>query len=207
MFEFDEEDVSGLATMGEDGDDVDMDVVGALVRKAARGLRRKPRALAGPVVDRARAAGMLKPAWMGNLTGQGISRASEELDTLPFRISNQLTLVTPTAFAEAFPQRPFRGERVIAQAILADTANPGQFQDAGGLVQINPAIFVGAVQVGASQGGTPLSTFSPVAFGVRLSLPAAGQGTRFYIPFQSIVPLSATQSITVTLSIIGRAVR
>lgn len=185
-----EDEVDGLSTVGEGEEDV----IGALVK----------RALALP--NRRRGAGMALPKWMAHLSGQGISRPAEELDTLPFT-TTPLSRATPTGTAEAFPQRPFRGERIIAVATLLDDLAPGVFVNASDFVQISPAIFVGAVQVGASQGGIPLATFNANAFGVRLAFPPAGQGTRVYIPYVSVVPLSATQTIAVQITVIGKAVR
>ncbi len=190
---FDDE-VSGLATVGEDDAE---DVVGALIKKA---IKLNPRAMA------ARGAAAALPRWAAHLTGQGVSRPAEEMDTLPFTCT-PLTLATPTGNATALPQRPFRGERIIAVATLLDTAAPGVFTNASDFVTISPAIFVGAVQVGASQGTVPLSAFQANAFGVRLAFPPAGQGTRIFIPYVSQVPLSATQSIVVSITVIGRAVR
>ena len=188
--EYDDE-VSGLATVGEEDD-----VVGALMKK----MLRMPAVRARNVV----AASL--PRWAAHLTGQGVSRPAEEMDTLPFT-STALTLRDPTGSATALPQRPFRGERIIAVATLLDTAAPGVFTNASDFVTISPAIFVGAVQVGASQGDVPLSAFAANAFGVRLAFPPAGQGTRIFIPYVSQVPLAATQTIAVSITVIGRAVR
>jgi hypothetical protein len=201
MEDFDDSEVMGeLSTVGDDDFE---DVVGALMRRARGGLGPKSRAA---VARKHAMQRQRRPDWMGNLTGQGISRAAEELDSLPFNCSF-MTLIRPQGVGEAFPQRPFRGERLLASAILSDTAAPGVFTDASNFVVISPAIFVGAVQVGASQGDTPISAFGATAFGVRLSMPAAGQGTRIFIPYNVVVPLTATQSVNVTLTIIGRAVR
>jgi len=72
---------------------------------------------------------------------------------------------------------------------------------------IAPAIFVGAVQVGATQGATPFGAFVATAFGVRLSFPVAGQGSRIAIPFASVVALVAGDRIDVSGTLIGRSVR
>ena len=53
----------------------------------------------------------------------------------------------------------------------------------------------------------PLSMFAPNSFGVRLSFPRAGQGTRIYIPVQTAATLGAGNSLVVSLSVVGRAVR
>jgi hypothetical protein len=143
----------------------------------------------------------ISAAALRNASTQGVSVPQEEMDFLPFEVT-QIVFGGPTnSTAEAFPQRPFRGERLIASAFLNGV-------DVGGLVTISPALYVGAVQVGASQGQTPLSAFSAQAFGVRLSFPAAGQGTRVFIPFQyNGAALIVTDVLFVTFTVVGRAVR
>jgi len=140
------------------------------------------------------------PRWMNATTSQGVSRPQEEMDFLPF---SQVLLTDDggslNGILIARPQRPFRGERLVMSAIDAAA-------DAGNAIVIDPAIYVGAVQVGASQGSTPISTFSARAFGVRLSLPAAGQGTEIKIFVRALVPpVSANYIVTAVL--IGRAMR
>jgi hypothetical protein len=101
----------------------------------------------------------------------------------------------------ALPQRPFRGERLILNAtnITAGT-------DASGTATINPAIFVGAQQVGANQGATPFAAFRADAFGVRLSWPPAGQGTQINIPCVLTTPAPAG-GVALSGTVFGRAMR
>ena len=61
--------------------------------------------------------------------------------------------------------------------------------------------------VGAAQGNFPLSAFQRDGFGVRLSMPSAGQGTDIVIEISSLVTPAAGVTITVTIGAIGRAVR
>ena len=145
------------------------------------------------------------PALRG-ASAQGVSMPQEELDFLPFTVTQIVTGGPTASSGTAFPQRPFRGERLIATAVLTQAGNPPV--DAGGLVNIDPAIYVGGVQVGATQGGTPLAAFAATAFGVRLSFPPSGQGTRIFIPFVYTGPaLGAGDTLAVSLTVIGRAVR
>jgi hypothetical protein len=180
-----------METMGEDGAGMDtmgsLAVVGATTRAAAR-------------------QGHAVPSWAHHLSGQGVSRPAEELENLPFD-TDALTSTISSGAAEAFPQRPFRGERLVMSAIYFPAA--GAPFDFAGAVIITPAIYVGAVQVGASQGGTPLSTFAATAFGVRMSFPPAGQGTRIYIPYGLANGASITlgDSVAVTCTLLGRAIR
>jgi hypothetical protein len=128
----------------------------------------------------------------------------EDLDPLPF-VVDVLTSTKLFGAAVAWPQRPFRGERLLMSATyIPAAASPF---DVGDLVVITPAMFAGAAQVGASQGDTPISAYSGKNFGVRLSFPPTGQGSRIYIPFVSNLPITAGDSIIVTCTLLGGAVR
>lgn len=153
-------------------------------------------------------AGVVAPPWMRNATPQGISTPDEELDYLPldpFDFTNGgLAPVPVDDELTAFPQRPFRGERLVLTCILITAGNPPANQLFALLV--TPAIFVGAVQVGATQGAMPGEAFAPTAFGVRLSFPTAGQGTRIVVPFQ-FPNVGVGDRLVVAGGIFGRAVR
>jgi hypothetical protein len=160
---------------------------------------------------RHRAARVPTPRWMNATTSQGVSRPQEELDYLPF---SAVLLSGPGAeggppaavlsgILIAQPQRPFRAERLVMGAIKNDGT------DLGNAVVIDPAIYVGAVQVGAAQGTAPVSVFSPNAFGVRLSMPAAGQGTliKIFVRIPDGFLTANTDTALVTAVLIGRAMR
>jgi hypothetical protein len=169
------------------GDDEDeMDAEGLATMGAARA---RPRLIKVPT-----------PRWMRGTTSQGVSRPQEELDYLPF---TPLTLddVAPSGFILSRPQRPFRGERLVLAAFSATVVAPAD------AVVIDPAIYVGATQVGASQGATPIATFAATAFGIRLSFPPAGQGTDMKVFLRLVGPIGVGNSITITGTIIGRAMR
>lgn len=140
------------------------------------------------------------PAWMNATTSQGVSRPQEDLDFLSFQ---PLTIAAggTTGTLTSQPQRPFRGERLILTAtnITAGT-------DASGTATINPAIFVGAVQVGSTQGATPFQAFRADAFGVRLSWPAAGQGTTINIPCV-LTTVAPAGGVALAGTVFGRAMR
>jgi len=140
------------------------------------------------------------PRWMNATTSQGVSRPQEDLDFMSFApLTIAATFTTGTLTAQ--PQRPFRGERLILNAtnITAGT-------DASGTATINPAIFVGAVQVGATQGATPFAAFRADAFGVRLSWPAAGQGTTINIPVV-LTTVAPSGGVALSGTVFGRAMR
>lgn len=171
--------LGGLDVVGDE------DVEGSMVLGAPRGIR------------------VPTPRWMRGATSQGVSRPHEELDYLPFQ-SFTLTDTVTSGSLLAQPQRPMRGERLIMSAFGTVGAVTGSFADA---VVIDPAIYVGAVQIGASQGQAPVSVFAATAFGVRLSMPAAGQGTTIRIYVRPVITLAMGDLIVVTATLIGRAVR
>jgi hypothetical protein len=149
-----------------------------------------------------------KPDWMGNATPQGVSQPDEELDYLPLdpvdKTNGGAVAIDIDDRLTAQPQRPFRGERIVLTAFKVGAL--GGVADVLFAVLIRPAVYVGAVQVGATQGSMPASAFSATAFGVRLSFPSAGQGTRLYIPV--FYPgLGAGDRIIIAGGIFGRAVR
>lgn len=141
-----------------------------------------------------------KPHWMGNVPGQGISLPQEEMDPLPF-VAVTVAAAGTTGQLLARPQRPFRGERLV---LFATKISDGSDFSLNAL--INGAIFVGATQIGAAQGQTPFNAFRPDAFGVRLSWPAAGQGTDIVIPF-ILSTAAPSGGVFVSGVVFGRAVR
>lgn len=184
------DDLSGDMDGDMDGDDMQgMSTVGRGRRRRQRGGQRG----GGPIT-------VPTPRWMNATTSQGVSRPQEDLDFLSF---TPLTIAAgaTTGTLTSQPQRPFRGERLILTAtnITAGT-------DASGTATINPAIFVGAVQVGATQGATPFQAFRADAFGVRLSWPSAGQGTTVNIPVV-LTTVAPAGGVSVTGTVFGRAMR
>jgi hypothetical protein len=174
------------------GDEMDGDEMEGEYESVGRGRRRMQRGR-GPVT-------VPTPAWMNATTSQGVSRPQENLDFLSF---TPLTIAAggTTGNLTAQPQRPFRGERLILSA-----ANVTGGADVSNTATINPAIFVGAVQVGSNQGSTPFIAFRPDAFGVRLSWPAAGQGTTITIPV-ALTTVAAAGGVAVSGTVFGRAMR
>jgi hypothetical protein len=155
---------------------------------------------------RHRAARVPTPRWMNATTSQGVSRPQEELDYLPFSSFQFTNPEGGPAISDgiliAQPQRPFRAERLVMSAVMTGGV------DVAGAVVIDPAIYVGAVQVGAAQGQAPVSTFAPNAFGIRLSMPAAGQGTLIKIFVRILAGILGTgDTASVTAVLIGRAMR
>jgi len=156
----------------------------------------------GPALQR------VQPGWMRSVSPQGVSSPAEELDYLPLDGVDYTDSGGGSDLEdklEGFPQRPFRGERIILTCTYLIAAGGG-VSDALYRMIITPAVYVGATQVGATQGRMPGAAFGPTSFGVRLSMPSAGQGTRVYIPF--IFPgVGAGDRVIVAGGIFGRAVR
>ena len=175
------------------GDELEGDEMEGEYESVGRGRRRSRRGRGGPIT-------VPTPAWMNATTSQGVSRPQENLDFLSFA---PLTIGAglSTGNLTAQPQRPFRGERLILSA-----TNITGGADVSGTATINPAIFVGAVQVGSNQGATPFLAFRPDAFGVRLSWPAAGQGTTVTIPVV-LTTVAAAGGVAVNGTVFGRAMR
>jgi hypothetical protein len=191
--------LGGLDVVGDDldGDDMDgddMEGLSTIGRARRKALARAARGGGG------RKIAVPTPKWMNATTSQGVSRPEENLDFLSFQpLTIAAGAVNGTLSSQ--PQRPFRGERLILSAtnITAGT-------DASGTATINPAIFVGAVQVGANQGAVPFVAFRADAFGVRLSWPAAGQGTTINIPVV-LTTVAPAGGVSVTGTVFGRAMR
>lgn len=188
--------LGGLDVVGDDldGDDMDGDEMEGLstIGRARRRVRARGGRRAGIAVP--------TPRWMNATTSQGVSRPQEDLDFLSF---TPLTIAAGgfTGTLTSQPQRPFRGERLILNA-----TNVTAGTDASGTATINPAIFVGAVQVGATQGATPFQAFRADAFGVRLSWPPAGQGTTVNIPVV-LTTVAPAGGVALSGTVFGRAMR
>lgn len=153
------------------------------------------------ILSRLAANAAPRPQWLGTTSEQGVSLPQEELDVLPFSASNVFDDTTQSGSLTAYPQRPFRGERLIMTAFDQNGA------DRLAAVVIDPAIYVGASQVGASQGSLAAVAFAATAFGVRLSMPSAGQGTRVYIPVRLLYVPGQGDTVTYAATLFGRAVR
>lgn len=194
--------LGGLDIVGDDleGDDLEGDEMEGM-STIGRGRRRGGGRARAAIARRGGATAVVAtPRWMNATTSQGVSRPQEDLDFLSF---TPLTIAAGGANGtlSSQPQRPFRGERLI---LTANNITGGA--DVSGTATINPAIFVGAVQVGSTQGATPFQAFRADAFGVRLSWPAAGQGTTINIPVV-LTTVAAAGGVAIAGTVFGRAMR
>jgi hypothetical protein len=187
-----------------------MDVVGQILQRAAQATKgAQPIHImppgSGGTGQQQIVNSIARPSWMGAVgTPQGISMPTEELDPLPF----DPVILTNTNLNDkliSFPQRPGRNERLVMSAIF--TPSGGSPVDGAIFVVIDPAMFCGATQIGQTQGSMPITAFSAQAFGVRLSFPHSGQGTRIVIPVRSLIALASGDKLVVTALMIGSAVR
>lgn len=187
--------LGGLDIVGDDMDGDDYEHMSGF-STVGRGRRRR----GGGAPPAAQQVQVATPRWMNATTSQGVSRPQEDLDFLSF---TPLTIAAGAANGTltSQPQRPFRGERLILTAV-----NITGGADVSGTATINPAIFVGAVQVGSTQGATPFQAFRADAFGVRLSWPAAGQGTTINIPVV-LTTVAAAGGVAIAGTVFGRAMR
>ncbi len=166
----------------EEADEVEGDMMGDMM-----GAVRRRRAVALPP----------KPKWRRGQVAPGVNMPSQGLVPLT---------MTPSANGGVFnaanllinftgrPQKPFRGERLLATVALTGGA-AGQVQ--------STAIFVGTGLQQASIGNTDLSIFSPNAFGVRLVLQQAQPGIDITINAAFVGVIGAGTAVT-SITILGR---
>jgi len=142
-----------------------------------------------------------RPQWRNQLA-PGVNNPGEGMETLPMteKSGGIFTSVITSLLFEAFPQRPFRAERLIA--IVSRSAG------VTAIPVIRPAIFIGTHPEATSLGDVALEIFSPQAFGVRLSCVQAEPGIRIFIPVELIgTALAPGDTIACNVTFIGRSVR
>jgi hypothetical protein len=170
----------------DEDEDMEGDMMGDMMGRAARALP-SGRAMRLPP----------KPKWRRHQVAPGVHAPSQGLVPLT---------MTPSANGGVFnaanllinwigrPQKPFRGERLLATVALTGGA-AGQVQ--------STAMFVGTDLQQASIGNTDLSIFSPTAFGVRLVMQAAQPGIDITINAAFVGVIGAGTAVT-SITILGR---
>jgi len=144
-----------------------------------------------------------RAAWRNQLA-PGVPVPGETMEPLPLAPQSNNGVFSAgvnqiTFFAR--PQRPFRGERIVATVFRNGASATATPIVAGGLV-------VGTQVQSVEIGNLPLEIFSPSAFGVRLSLAAADPGVLISANVQLFgTPLVAPDTIGVTITILGRSIR
>jgi hypothetical protein len=186
--ELDGDDELGMSLVGDDvlGDDV-LGAAQAIVRAASRGRRgvaRKP----------------TKPKWRSQLA-PGVPKPGYGVFPIPFTpISNSGIFTGGVANIEfrAVAQIPFRGERLLARVARNGTSA------AGALVFANNGVHIGIrPQVGVL-GPINLEDYSAESFGVRMVMQPATQGAELRI-FAFVQPaITGTDTLALSLQILGR---
>jgi hypothetical protein len=190
----DDYELEGDDVLGDelDSDDVGMSLVGDDVLGAARAIVR--RASSG------RAARRSKPKWRKQLA-PGVPNPGYGVYPIPLtpRTNNGVfTAAISQIEFSTVAQIPFRGERLVTRVARTGTSA------AGALVFANNGVHIGIrPQVGVL-GPMNLEDYSATAFGVRMVMQPATQGAEIRV-FAFITPnLSGTDTLALSLQILGR---
>lgn len=146
-----------------------------------------------------------RPAWRRGQVAPGVAAPREYLLPMPMQTADGSTVATFDATVSdvtmiAEPQKPYRGERLVA--IVARTAG------AVGQIIVASGIFVGTDPQQTAFGATPIDVFAPTAFGVRMVLDASQPGIKVRVPMRvEGAAIPAGESITVSLVWFGRAIQ
>lgn len=176
---------------GLDGDVLGEDVIGA-----ARRLGRPGAAAA--------IARMLprSPQWRQRIA-PGVAAPGVGLVPLPLQPDAGGGVFTNTVTAinyEGRPQKPFRGERLIA--LVGRSAGVPTSTRA-----LATGLFVGTDPQQAQMANMDLEVFGPTAFGVRLSMVQAEPGVLIRMPCLTSAGIAVAESLSLTLMILGQYVR
>lgn len=143
-------------------------------------------------------SGVSAPSWMNG--AWGVNPPNEMLHVLPLLPQTNAGIFTAAVTSIQFltrPQKPFRGER-----LLSTTTNTGA--SAPGVSVQSTAIFVGVDLQQVESGNIPIATWAATAFGVRLAMVDALPGIEISIPCVSVGTLAGTDSVAITLVLLGR---
>lgn len=140
------------------------------------------------------------PQWRAPQLAPGVMAPFEGLVPLqlePSANGGVLTAAFPTITFGASPQKPFRGQRIVA--VVNRSAGAGAVG-----VRIQGGVFVGTDLQAASFGDTPLEVFAPTAFGVDLVLAPAGPGIQYRLPVVANPAVPGGETVAVQITILGR---
>jgi len=140
------------------------------------------------------------PPWFQSALG--VSPPMELMNTLPLTPETNggiFTSAVSTIKFSARPQRPFRGERPVAVVKRSAGVLPGTS------LQAQP-IFVGVIPQAVEIGATDLDEWAPTAFGVRLAMTDAAQGTLVSVVVSTVgSAIPPGEQIVCNITIYGRA--
>lgn len=163
-----------------------------MMRPGARPMPMRPGGLGLPLSQ--------PPPWRTPQLAPGVMAPFEGLVPLQLTAdvnAGVLTAAFPLINFTAQPQKPFRGQRVVAVVNRSAGASASS-------VRIQGGIFIGTDLQGASFGDTPLETFAPTAFGVDLVLTPAGPGITVRVPVIATPAVPGGETIAVAITILGR---
>ncbi len=142
-----------------------------------------------------------KPGWRHGQLAPGAVGPYQGLEPLPLTpLANGgvFTPLFPSIEFRGQPQRPFRGERLLADIRRSAGAL--------GVGIVAAAIFVGTKLQSVDVGSLSLDFFTAQAFGVRLSLMPATPGMIVRIIGQTTIAVPAGETVAVNLVILGRTI-
>lgn len=144
-----------------------------------------------------------KPNWRKHQLAPGVQAPREGLEPLPLVADGAgdgtFSASVTTLTFRARPQRPFRGERLLASVLRSGTS-------AAGVAALTTGIFVGTALQQLQIGNFNLEFFAPTAFGVRLDLIPAEPGIDIAINTALSGTLAGSDTINVQLLLLGRSI-
>lgn len=142
-----------------------------------------------------------KPQWRQQIA-PGVSMPRQTMEPLPLtpQAGNGVFTAALTSIQyQARPQRPFRGERIVAVIGRIGAS-------AAGVVPVLNGLIVGTQVQQVELGAIPLDVFAPTSFGVRLSIAQAEPGVLISGEVALVGALAGADTITVRLVILGRSI-
>lgn len=143
-----------------------------------------------------------KPGWRQGQVAQGVWGPRQGLEMLPLRPEAAAGIFSPTQTNIVFsarPQRPFRGERLLASVRRTGAGAAGILVLAGG-------IFIGTAPQLVELGEFDIEFFGSQAFGVRMSMTPADPGILVRIPcFTSTTP-GVGEALAVNMILLGHTI-
>jgi hypothetical protein len=141
-----------------------------------------------------------RPAWRNELA-PGVSYPGEGLQPLPLTPSLNNGVFTAAIQAITFtarPQAPFRAERLLTSVRRTGAA---------GVLILAQSLFVGRQLQLLQQGNFDIEFFSPTAFGVRLALDPAAPGIDIVMNCVTSPAVAGTDTVAVSMMLLGRSIR
>lgn len=141
-----------------------------------------------------------RPGWRGTQLAPGVIAPDQGMLPLPLVSANNNTfdLNNQNLTFEGQIQKPFRGERLLVNTVRTGTSATGR---------LISQLFVGTDLQQLDVGGFDAEQVgSPQAFGVRLTMKPAQPGVFIRLVTSLNVPLTTTDTIIVTMTLLGRNV-